>query len=148
MGNRAVITTKCDDISKSLNLGVYLHHNGGRDSIEAFLTYCAIKGYSPPEKDNYGWARLCQVIANFFDNDPKHDSGISVGIDLCKDLDYDNGNNGTYFIEDWKIVGRKFEPIKEQQEYDLFDMLLEIDKKQPMSLGFKHLRKYCNNLYK
>lgn len=142
MGNRAVITTKCNDISKSLNLGVYLHHNGGRDSIEAFLTYCAIKGYRPPEKDNYGWARLCQVIANFFDDDPDHDWGLSVGIGLCKDLDYDNGDNGTYFIEDWKIVGRKFEPIKEQQEYALLDMLVEINKRQPIPLRFERLENY------
>ena len=37
MGNRAVITTRSKDI------GVYLHWNGGRDSVEAFLKYCELK---------------------------------------------------------------------------------------------------------
>ena len=71
MGNRAVITTSefmnlHEDIQFSNELGVYLHWNGGRDSVTAFLTYCKLKGYRPPETDCYGWARLCQVIGNFF----------------------------------------------------------------------------------
>jgi hypothetical protein len=47
MGNRAVITTE------DKQLGVYVHWNGGRDSIEAFLLYCKIKGYRAPENDSY-----------------------------------------------------------------------------------------------
>ena len=67
MGNRAVITTSTDiNVSESNDIGVYLHWNGGRDSVEAFLLYCKLKGYRTPEYDNYGWARLCQVIGNFF----------------------------------------------------------------------------------
>lgn len=67
MGNRAVITTSKDvEVDKSNDIGIYLHWNGGRDSVEAFLTYCRISGFRPPEHDCYGWARLCQVIANFF----------------------------------------------------------------------------------
>ncbi len=60
MGNRAVIATKQKDV------GIYVHWNGGRDSIEAFLLYCRIQCFRPPNEDIYGWARLCQVIANFF----------------------------------------------------------------------------------
>ena len=60
MGNRAVITTsKSTDIKNSTDIGIYLHWNGGRDSVQAFLKYCELKGYRSPEKDNYGWARLC-----------------------------------------------------------------------------------------
>ena len=33
MGNRAIITTKDCDLS------LYLHWNGGRDSVEGFLAY-------------------------------------------------------------------------------------------------------------
>lgn len=58
-GNRAVITTE------DKRIGVYIHWNGGRDSVEAFLKYCELKGYRKPEEDCYGWARLCQVIGNF-----------------------------------------------------------------------------------
>jgi hypothetical protein len=99
MGNRAVITTEDKQI------GVYLHWNGGRASIEAFLLYCKLKGYRAPEDDCYGWARLCQVIGNFF-------GGIySVGIDKYDRLDTDNGDNGTYIIKDWQIIGKEFEPL-------------------------------------
>ena len=60
MGNRAVITTEDKQI------GIYVHWNGGRESVETFLAYCDMKNYRPPETDCYGWARMCQVIGNFF----------------------------------------------------------------------------------
>ena len=100
MGNRAVITTRKD----LKDIGVYLHWNGGRDSVEGFLTYCKIKGYRPPEYDNYGWAYLCTTIGNFFGQ-----SGLSLGIDVASKLDCDNWDNGTYIIKDWKIVDRLYQ---------------------------------------
>ena len=60
MGNRAIITTK------DKKIGVYLHWNGGLDSVNAFLKYCELKGYRSPDSSNYGFARLCQVIGNYF----------------------------------------------------------------------------------
>lgn len=64
MGNRAVITTAKEWAHGGI--GVYLHWNGGLDSVEAFLKYCEMKGYRTPDRDCYGWARLCQVLGNFF----------------------------------------------------------------------------------
>lgn len=119
MGNRAVITTRDKQI------GVYLHWNGGRDSIEAFLKYCELKGYRTPERDNYGWARLCQIIGNYFGGE------LSLGIDKYERLDRDNGDNGVYIIENWKIVGREFIDWPEQNEYDLVSMLRDINNHQP-----------------
>ena len=49
MGNRAVITTKKE--WQNDGIGVYLHWNGGRDSVEAFLTYCKMKGYRAPDEE-------------------------------------------------------------------------------------------------
>lgn len=123
MGNRAVICTKAKDI------GIYLHWNGGRDSVEAFLKYCKIHDFIPPEVDCYGWTRLCQVIANFM--------GGSVGIQKYQNLDLDNGDNGVYIIENWEIVGRDFFSWYEQREYPLDKMLIAIDEAQPqkMQLG-------------
>lgn len=121
MGNRAVITTK------EKRIGVYLHWNGGRDSVEAFLKYCELKNYRPPEQDNYGWARLCQVIGNFFGE------GLSIGIDEYKHLDTDNGDNGVYIIENWQIVGREYFGGREQDYKDMYEMLVEINKRQPES---------------
>lgn len=119
MGNRAVITTR------DKNIGVYLHWNGGRDSVEAFLKYCELKGYRTPERDNYGWARLCQVIGNYFGGE------LSLGIDKYEKLDRDNGDNGVYIIENWKIVDREFIDWPEQHEYDLISMLRDINNHQP-----------------
>ena len=133
MGNRAVITTdnRSYDVSKSSELGVYLHWNGGRDSVEAFLKYCKLQAYRPPEVDNYGWARLCQVIGNYFGGE------LSIGIDKCCNLDCDNYDNGTYIIKDWEIIDRKYVRGNEQRVYDLTEMLMEIDERQPkhMQLG-------------
>ena len=126
MGNRAVITTcTAPDPAKCSDIGVYLHWNGGRDSVEAFLLYCKLKGYYSPERDCYGWARLCQVIGNYFGGE------LHIGIDGCRLLDCDNHNNGVYVIRDWEIVDRKYFSGKEQNEHDLLEMLRFINKNQP-----------------
>lgn len=119
MGNRAVITTKKKD------LGIYLHWNGGRDSVEAFLKYADLQGYRQPEQDCYGWSRLAQLIGNFFGGTN------SIGVDRYEKLDTDNYDNGVYVIEDWKIIGREFKRQPEQQNYDLWELLEEINEKQP-----------------
>ena len=131
MGNRAVITTRKD----LKDIGVYLHWNGGRDSVEGFLTYCKIKGYRPPEYDNYGWAYLCTTIGNFFGQ-----SGLSLGVDVANKLDCDNWDNGTYIIKDWKIIDRLYQRRGEQAVYPLMDMLLSIDERQPEPLGEDAIR--------
>lgn len=124
MGNRAVITTQ------DKQLGVYLHWHGGHDSVKAFLAYCKIKGYRCPENDCYGWARLCQVIGNYFGGE------LSVGIDKYECLDTDNGDNGVYIIKDWTIVGREFEPEEEQDAHDFRGLLHDINNAQPHSEQF------------
>lgn len=123
MGNRAVITTEKN--FENNGVGVYLHWNGGYDSVSAFLKYCEIKGYRTPDTDNYGWARLCQVIGNFFGG------STSIGIDTVDKLDCDNYDNGVYIIKGWEIVDRKHKRYAEQMEYEMEEMLLEIDKAMP-----------------
>lgn len=124
MGNRAAIVTEKRD------LALYLHWNGGRDSVEAFLEYCALRGLRSPESDEYGWARLAQVVCNFFGAD-----GLSCGIyEYEKDCE-PQWDNGDYIIRDWKIVDRRYpyEGFAEQASYDLTDMLYAIDRAQPAS---------------
>ena len=130
MGNRAVITTK------EQKIGVYLHWNGGRDSVEAFLAYCKLKGYRNPENDDYGWARLCQVIANYFGGE------LSIGINTIDCLDTDNGDNGTYIIENWEIVDRLYYNSNEQNSHDLLEMLKDINAAQPEKLDEEILVQY------
>lgn len=140
MGNRAVITTR--ENFNNDGVGVYLHWNGGRDSVQAFLTYCKMKEYREPTSDNYGWARLCQVIGNFFGG------STSIGIDVCNNLDCDNWDNGTYIIDGWDIVDRKYLISSEQNEYDLYNMLCEIDEAQPINeqLGAEKIRKLLDEM--
>ena len=120
MGNRAVIATE------EKNMGIYLHWNGGRDSVEGFIKYCQLRGFRPPETDSYGWARLCQVICNGMGG------GLSVGIDKYENLDKDNGDNGVYLIKNWQIIAREYFTGTEQHEYNLLEFLLELDKDQPV----------------
>lgn len=55
MGNRAIVKPI------DMNIGVYLHWNGGPKSVEAFLTYCELKKYRSfggSNADGYGICRL------------------------------------------------------------------------------------------
>lgn len=119
MGNRAVITTKDKDI------GVYLHWNGNRENIEDFLAYCDMKGYRPPDVDNYGWARLCQVIGNTIGGT------LSLGIDRYEKEDTNNGDNGVYIIKNWDIVGREYFDSHENHEDDILRALEVININMP-----------------
>lgn len=125
MGNRAVIATKNRD------LALYLHWNGGRDSVEAFLKYCDLREFRSPDVDDYGWARFCQVVSNFMGA-----SGLSVGImeySTDEQMASLGADNGVYIIEGWEIVDRIYpwEGFEEQDEYDLWKMVILIDSTQP-----------------
>lgn len=129
MGNRAVILSKNDMLADGKinpnQIGVYLHWNGGRDSIESFLKYCKLKGYRSPSTDCYGWACLCNVISNFFGD------GMSLGIDIASRLDCDNYDNGVYIIDRWEIVGRLYNRGAEQTNYDVDSFVLKINERMP-----------------
>ena len=140
MGNRAVLVWKdrnghYDDST----IGVYLHWNGGRDSVEAFLAYCKACGFRSPSEDSYGVARFVQVVANFFGSSG---GGLSIGVDRIDRLDADNGDNGVYVCKDWKIVDRKYFDGEEQNEHDMLSMLEEINLRQPeyMQMSSKQIQ--------
>lgn len=120
MGNRAVIKP----VGK--NIGVYLHWNGGIDSVTAFLKYCELKGFRSFD-DAYGMARFCQVVGNFFGG------GLSVGIETDVSISKEYAewlDNGIYVVKDWDIVEHLYSS-EGREGYDLNQMLKEIDKKQP-----------------
>lgn len=99
MGNRAVITCAT---GRAQGAGIYVHWNGGPESILAFLEVCKRKDVRRPDNDEvYFMARLTQVIANFFGGTD------SIGIGTLKQLDCDNHDNGVYVIgRDFEIVDR------------------------------------------
>jgi hypothetical protein len=101
MGNRAVITAEG---AKKGDLGLYLHWNGGPESVLAFLEAAKRMKVRPLTSDpEYGYARLCQVIGNFFRGT------LSLGVGTLGTLDCDNGDNGTYRVDDkWQIAKREY----------------------------------------
>ena len=137
MGNSAMIT------NEEKQIAIYLHWNGGRDSVEAFLEYARIKGNRGNE---YGMARLIQIIGNFFGGT------LSLGV-----YPYDpnfRSDNGIYIInKNFEIVGREnFEGEEQNEYYDRLRCLLAIDERQPNPLGKNYLHapelSICPNLKK
>ena len=114
MGNRAVIKVE------GSKTGIYLHWNGGRESVNAFLRAAKDLGVRSPVGDtSYFYARLTQIIGNFFGG------AISLGVDSVDKLDTDNGDNGTFVVgPDFKIVRTLYHrhhggmPTKETTDYE------------------------------
>ena len=95
MGNRAVITL--DKNIKPDSLGIYLHWNGGAESVLAFAQAAIDLGALDRigEEDNgggYALARLAQIVTNFIGGT------LSVGVNTLGSLDTDNGDNGLFVI--------------------------------------------------
>ena len=126
MGNRAVITTQ-NDIDSG-GIGVYLHWNGGYDSVRPLLDYCRLRSFRPPDEDSYGYARMIQVMANFLGGD-----GLSIGVGPLNRLDTDNWDNGTYVLKGWDISSRLYFKGEEQKENGYDDFIGYLDGCQPES---------------
>lgn len=90
MGNRAVITFDQNPTGNSV--GVYLHWNGGAESVYGFVK--ALDKYKVRDSSDasYQLARFIQIVGNFFGGT------TSVGVDLLKNLDCDNGDNGLFVV--------------------------------------------------
>jgi len=102
MGNRAVITF--DDYTPE-GVGLYLHWNGGRGSIEGFLKATRILMEGRVSDGVYSRARLTQVIGTFFGGN------LSFGMGACKELDC-TGDNGVFIVDSTTMT------IKGRAEWD------------------------------
>ena len=136
MGNRAMI------VFKGMDIGIYLHWNGGIDSVTAFLKYCELRRF---RTDDYGVARLTQIIANYFGGD------LSIGVTAHPET-YGWLDNGVYTIEGWKIVDHMTETgepwgEEEHEGYDITDFVVDIDNEQPEKdrLGENYIREAMNH---
>lgn len=96
MGNSAIITL--DDSPKAV--GLYLHWNGGPESVLGFLAAGRdLQLRSPKDDPDYFLGRFAQIIGNFFGGN------TSLGINLIEALP--EGDNGTYVVGgDFRIVKR------------------------------------------
>lgn len=113
MGNRAVITPSEKDDAVS----IYLHWNGGLESVLAFLHAARDLGVRDPLKDeSYGMARLAQVIGMFF-----VESTDSLGIQPYKNADKDNFDNGVYVLGEGFTIAKRSEGYNQRTELDQLD---------------------------
>tara|TARA_R100001126_G_scaffold84215_2_gene52623 strand:- start:311 stop:706 length:396 start_codon:yes stop_codon:yes gene_type:complete len=127
MGNRAVISFKCEGVPKEYSPSIYLHWNGGRDSIEGFL-----KAHEKADFRNgdYGIARLIQLITNWFGG------GLCVGVGVYCQLDTDNFDNGVYWVcsKTFKIIEREFKRREEQQVYNVIEFSKDVLEKSNIKI--------------
>ena len=106
MGNRAVIAGDRGG-EPSAKLGIYLHWNGGRDTVGPVLAFARDVEVRWDESGIETIAALFQSIV---------ERGEVLHI---HQLDYDNGDNGTYVVDyDLEIVGREF--FREEEEEQNF----------------------------
>ena len=134
MGNRAVITIKDKDFPKEDWNSLYLHWNGGRDSVEPFLHVAKLYDIRCQEDSSYAIARLSQLIGNTLGGT------LSLGVGAYKCLDTNNFDNGTYVIKHWEIVEREhlpYEDFEEQDEYVFDEFVKEIREANDSIFGYK-----------
>lgn len=102
MGNRAhIIFPETENASHAV--AVYLHWNGGVESVQTFLDYLSSEGV---RANQYGAARFIQLVGNYFGGT------LSLGVtyaDMSNLSPLDHGDNGIYIIDS---ANDKFE-IKE-----------------------------------
>ncbi len=116
MGNRAVIQIENDPLE------IYLHWNGGRDSIDPMLVYAREQGIG---SGDYGVARLCQIIGNTLGGT------LSLGVAPKGSYSGDE-DNGTYVLDSQlRIVERKGVDhlFQEQNHHDYEEMLAYVREK-------------------
>ena len=113
MGNRAVITRSLDDNAPA----IYLHWNGGRDSVEGFLKVAQYLAFQNDTAED--WDEFAEFLStNFF-----NDRSIYHYRETYGRSDSDNGDNGTYVVdENWNITSRHFNENQEQWNIDSFEL--------------------------
>lgn len=139
MGNRAVV------IEFGKKEGVYLHWNGGRDSVYPMLYYAKnfLTETSSLLESNL---KKFEFIAFCLGLNPEYS-------DNYNELDCDNYDNGVYVInKDFKIISRMFMNYEEQDNYNFVDFLIFIDENMPKKLqkGKDYIFKYlsCDDVEK
>ena len=134
MGNRAVITIKEKDTPQEDWNSLYLHWNGGHDSVAPFLHVAKLYGIRCNSDSSYAIARLSQLIGNTLGGT------LSLGVGAYKCLDTNNFDNGTYVIKHWEIVEREhlpYEDFEEQDEYVFDEFVKEIREANDSIFGYK-----------
>ena len=109
MGNRAVIVNDCAMCAE--DKCIYLHWNGGKDSVTAFLR--AAKELGMRFESNEDKLAFAEMLAErFFECKV----GLTVYFEDYGRADTNNGDNGVFVVDDdFELVGRIYAPIQEQE---------------------------------
>lgn len=119
MGNRAVITFSTRKNAPS----IYLHWNGGRASVEAFLQSARLLGLRYCDNETETIEKLAQMMARAFFG---VDVGMTVYVQPYGNADTDNYDNGTYVLNrDLSIKSRKFLRRSEEINTEKTRMIIE-----------------------
>ena len=119
MGNRAVITASTGYHSPC----IYLHWNGGMDSVSAFMRAARAIGLSGTKASDFD--ALAEMIAECLDT--------AVGMTVYREMygisDTDNGDNGVYVIDDtYNIVYRRYrrgpEQVNREQSEGIYQLIV------------------------
>jgi len=112
MGNRAVITTKTTPSAPA----IYLHWNGGRDSVEAFLLTGRLMGHEINTAK--GMDDFSRFLSRYFFG-YEGDLGMTIYRMPYAEADTDNGDNGVYIVDGktMQIIGREYMRHPEQREH-------------------------------
>lgn len=159
MGNRAVLVTK-DTTKENANqkIGIYLHWYGSEETVKKFLQEAKDKGVRNPMSDpSYGWARLCQIIADNMTKDclesgykisKSHAYESGMGIDIVSHLDCHNYDNGVYYIdENWEIVKHTSgEELEESPDNENKEPIVTYKKDGKIVVGIYKFTSIVNNV--
>lgn len=117
MGNRAYIAFENNPIH------IYVHWNGGLESIKAFCDVAKERGFRNPTGDpTYAMARLVGLIHEFF--------GVtdSTSLGLCTFASEDAEKDSVVFADNGKyIIGKDWQIIRHYTyDYDDKDKIIEL----------------------
>lgn len=111
MGNRAVITKLGSE------KGIYLHWNGGMDSVKPIVWFAKHFIFDMEELDAINFVAKCWGL------DPDYRN--------ASELDCNNYDNGVYIVNNGVIIGRVYAPSKEQDSYDFDEMVDSLNSAMP-----------------
>ena len=111
MGNRAVITFSTYTNAPAIDL----HWNGGRASVEGFLSAArqlGLRHARTPQAQTDALDQIAEMLARYYF---RCDVGMNIYRLHYAGSDRDNGDNGTYVIgRDLTIIERLFKPRAEE----------------------------------
>jgi len=135
MGNRAFVVFEDRD-SETFSPAIYLHWNGGPESVYAFLDELERRGVRGDQC--YEAARFVQIVGEFMDQDAY--SGLSLGISngpkngtIEEFENFNHGDNGLYIV--CRHGGRR---VRRFTGYDEFHEWTQAQVESERKAAYKH----------